>query len=62
MKEIDQLYVEADFIFSRQLIGSVFKEKLYFSENQVRTTEMNEAIKQIHRIDKAFRGKKKGQP
>jgi hypothetical protein len=50
-----QLYVEADFTFSRQLIGSVFTEKLYFLENKVRTTEMNKAIKKIHRIDKAFK-------
>jgi site-specific DNA recombinase len=62
MENMDQLYVNAEFNLKRQLIGSIFTGKLYFSENRVRTTELNEAIKQIHRIDKAFRGKKKGQP
>jgi site-specific DNA recombinase len=62
MENMDQLYVNAEFSLKRQLIGSIFSGKLYFSENRVRTTELNEAIKQIHRIDKAFRDKKKGQP
>jgi hypothetical protein len=39
----------------------MFTGKLFFSENKVRTIEMNEAISQFHRIDKAFRGLKKGQ-
>jgi hypothetical protein len=60
--EYNQRYVNEDFSLKRQLIGSIFTGKLYFSKNKVRTTELNEAIKQIHKIDKAFRGKKKEQP
>jgi hypothetical protein len=59
MENIDKLYVNAEFSFKRQLIGSIFAGKLYFLKNRVRTTVLNEAIKRIHRIDKAFRGKKK---
>jgi hypothetical protein len=45
-----------------QPIGSMFTGNLNFSVDKIRTTELNEAIKHIHSIDKSFRGKKKGQP
>lgn len=61
LAHIDERYVQADIEGKRQIIGSIYPEKLEFSENAYRTTRINEAVKLLYSIDKAFRGNKKGQ-
>lgn len=45
----------------RQIIGSIFPEKLSFSENTYRTARLNEAVATIYNIGKAFSEKENGQ-
>lgn len=58
---LDTRYKNADIKAKRQIIGSIFPEKLVFEENAYRTARVNEAVQLIYSIDKAFREKKKGQ-
>ena len=58
---MDQLYENADIEFKQQLLDLIFTGKLYFSENKVRTTEINEVINLLHNISRAYRRNKKRQ-
>lgn len=58
---IDERYQEADIQTKRQILGSIFTEKLQFSENGYRTTKVNEAVTLICTLEAAFKENKKGQ-
>ena len=58
---IDTRYEEADIKTKRQILGSIFTEKLQFSENGYRTAKVNEAVTLICTLEAAFKGNKKGQ-
>jgi len=49
MKNIASRYVTASPIGKKQIIGSIFAEKLIFSENKFRTTEPNVILELISR-------------
>lgn len=61
LAHIDERYEKADIQGKRQIIGSIYPEKLVFEENGYRTARINEAVSLIYKIDKAFRQNKKGQ-
>lgn len=61
LSHIDERYENADIQGKRQIIGSMFPEKLVFEENSYRTARVNEAVQLIYAIDKAFSEKEKGQ-
>src|SRR5690606_30186064 len=58
---IDTRYQEADIKGKRQIIGSIFMEKLQFSENGYRTAKVNEVVTMITTLEAAFIRNKKGQ-
>ena len=58
---LDQLYVQSDIIRKREIISSIFPEKLTFDGFNYRTTRLNEAVQLIYKLDKGFREKNKGQ-
>lgn len=45
----------------REVIGSMYPEKLTFGGERLRTTRINEAAHIIYRLDKAFSENEKGQ-
>jgi hypothetical protein len=49
MKNIATRYIAAFPIGKKQIIGSIFPEKLIFSENKLRTTEPNVILELISR-------------
>lgn len=58
---LDSIYDNGDIIKKREVIGSMYPEKLTFDGNLVRTTRINEAVRIICSLDKACGGNKKGQ-
>ncbi|MBS1586677.1 MAG: hypothetical protein JSS82_14170 [Bacteroidetes bacterium] len=58
---IDERYLEADIKTKRQILGSIFTDKLQFSENGYRTTKINEAVMMICTLEATLKGYKKGQ-
>ena len=56
---LDKLYEEASVGQKRQIIGSIYPEKLTFDGFQYRTTRLNEAIRLIYTLDKGFEEIKK---
>ena len=59
--KLDSLYVDGDIKKKRQIIGSIYPEKLIFDGNNYRTARLNEAIELIYSMDKGFSGKENGQ-
>jgi site-specific DNA recombinase len=60
VSELDTIWIEATTIKKRQIIGSIFPEKLIFDGENFRTTRVNEAVGLIYRLDAAFRENKNG--
>ena len=58
---LDQLYIQSDIIRKREIISSIFPEKLIFDGFNYRTTRLNEAVQLIYKLDKDSREKNKGQ-
>jgi len=58
---IDERYEQADIKGKRQIIGSIFREKLEFDGRIYRTANINEAVQLIYKLDKAFSQKENGQ-
>ncbi len=48
-------YIEGDSAMKRQIIGSIFPEKLVFDGRQHRTTFVNEAVRLICKLGAGFR-------
>ena len=60
LSKLDTIWIEATTIKKRQIIGSIFPEKLIFDGENFRTTRVNEAVGLIYRLDAAFRENKNG--
>ncbi len=58
---LDELYEKANNKDKREIIGSIFPEKLTFDGNNYRTTRLNEAVALIYSVDKASSKNKNGQ-
>jgi site-specific DNA recombinase len=56
---LDKYYNAKNTEVKQKIIGSVFPEKLFFQDNEYRTTKLNEAVEILCRTDKGL-GKKKG--
>ena len=56
---LDKYYDTKNTEVKQKIIGSVFPEKLYFKDNEYRTTKLNEAVEILCKTDKGL-GKKKG--
>jgi site-specific DNA recombinase len=59
MNCLDKSYVEGSIQKKRQIIGSIFPEKLSFDKLKGRTGRINEAVRLIYTLDKGFREIKK---
>lgn len=60
LAKLDNIWIEATTIKKRQIVGSIFPEKLVFDGENFRTTKVNEAVGLIYRLDAAFRENKNG--
>ncbi|MEC5143190.1 hypothetical protein [Chitinophaga sp. 212800010-3] len=58
---LDQPYKDGDVKKKRQIIGSIFPEKLVFDGINYRTARLNEAVKLIYTLDAGFPENKNGQ-
>ncbi len=58
---LDYIYETGDIEKKRKVISSIYPEKLSFSENGVRTARLNEAVRLIYTLSKAFSENKTGQ-
>ncbi len=61
LSSLDMLYENADNKGKREIIGSIYPEKLVFDGFQYRTARMNEAVELIYSLDKGFSQNKNGQ-
>ena len=61
LKNIDSFYHAMDTAKKQRLMGSIFPEKLYFENNQVRTTRINEMVLTLCRNNRAYSGDKEKQ-
>jgi site-specific DNA recombinase len=58
---LSEIYEKGSIIEKRQVIGSVYPEKLTFDGDQLRTTRINEAVRLIYTLDKGLPEKETGQ-
>lgn len=61
LSHIDKLYLQANAEGKRDIIGSIFPEKLIFDGHGYRTARINEAVRLIFSLGAAFSQNKKGQ-
>ena len=61
LKDLPSKFRDAKLDVQQQIIGSIFPGKLIFSENKVRTTQVNEVVKLFASIGKPFGRNEKGQ-
>jgi site-specific DNA recombinase len=54
LNRLDTLYEQGTVALKRQIIGSIYPEKLTFDGNQYRTNRLNEAVRLIYTMDKDF--------
>jgi site-specific DNA recombinase len=59
--QLDHIYEVAEMDKKRDIISSMFPEKLHFENNSLRTGRVNEAVKHIYMANKALALNKKGQ-
>ena len=57
---LDTLYAKADIKRKREIIGSMYPEKLTFDGFTYRTARVNEAARLIYILDKGFKEMKNG--
>ena len=60
LSSLDTLYKEGDLEVKRQIIGSIFPEKLTFDGTRYRTAKINEAAMLMCQINSELEGKKNG--
>jgi hypothetical protein len=58
--KLDKAYNAASTVKKRELIGSIFPEKLVFEGKTYRTAKVNAAVRLIYSLDEAFRRNKNG--
>lgn len=61
LSNLDSVYVSADTKHKRDIIGSIYPEKLTFTEYGYRTARVNEAVQLIYNVGAAFSEIKMGQ-
>ncbi|GAA4334475.1 recombinase family protein [Flaviaesturariibacter amylovorans] len=61
LEHLPALYNRADIHQKKDILGSIFPEKLHFSKNECRTARINEALRLILAMDAGSRHKKTGQ-
>ena len=61
LTSLDKLYEKADNKAKREIIGSIFPEKLVFDGFQYRTARLNEAVRLIYSLGKGFSQNENGQ-
>jgi site-specific DNA recombinase len=61
LRQLDKFYENAGVEGKRYLVGMLYPEKLTYSEEECRTTKMNEAAELIYLKNKKLQAKKKGQ-
>lgn len=61
LTSLDKLYEMADNKAKREIIGSIFPEKLVFDGFQYRTARLNEAVRLIYSMGKGFSQNENGQ-
>ena len=59
--KLDYIYQDGEIEKKREVIGSMYPEKLTFDGERLRTTRINEAAQIIYTLDKAFSENEKGQ-
>ena len=59
--KLDNLYKHAEIDVKRQLIGSMFPEKMHFENNSLRTGRVNEFVQYIYMLNKNLQQNRKGQ-
>ena len=59
--QLDRIYENGSMEVKRQVIGSMYPEKLCFDGEQLRTTRINEAVRLIYTLDKGLPEKETGQ-
>jgi site-specific DNA recombinase len=58
---LSEIYENGSVMEKRQVIGSVYPEKLTFDGDQLRTTRINETVRLIYTLDKELAENEKGQ-
>lgn len=58
---LDFVYANAEIELKRNIIGSVYPEKMHIRNNSLRTGKVNELVKYIYLINSDIEGNKKGQ-
>lgn len=61
LDNIDQAYLNSSTYIKRQIIGSIFPEKLVFDGSHFRTARVNEVVQLIYNLGAAFSQKETGQ-
>jgi site-specific DNA recombinase len=61
LENLNELFVDGDLKRKRQIVGSIFPEKLIFDGINYRTGRLNEAVRLIYSLDAGFSEKKNGQ-
>jgi site-specific DNA recombinase len=61
LTRLDKLYEEADTKRKREIIDSMYPEKLIFDGMSYRTSRLNEAVELIYKLGKGFSENEKGQ-
>ncbi len=56
---LDCLYLKSSTVHKREIISSIFPDKLIFDGCNYRTTRINEAVQLIYNLDKGFRENKR---
>gem|GEM_PF-3303632 len=59
--KLDYIYENADIDKKREVISSMFPEKLHFQNDSLRTGRINEVVRYIYMINNDLDGNKKGQ-
>ena len=62
MDSMDKAYIASPLEAKQGIIGSIFTGKLFFEENQIRTTELNSVVELVCKNKRVFSKMKKGQP
>ena len=61
LSSIDKLYKDGDVRKKREIVGSIYPEKLIFDGTQYRTARLNEVVQLIYTLDNGFSKKRNGQ-
>lgn len=60
LSKLPKLFEDSDIEKKREIVGSIFREKLSFDGIEYRTPRLNEAAQLIYQINKKLRANKNG--